>query len=166
MFLKRVLPYLLPLSWVFLMIAMFYYIQGGKESRLPQQIGFGLVGLFYALRYWNKQNVRFTDTIKCILVVFWCGLRISFASGVKFEPIVFYALFLIGLVWLIMEIIDLFKGITRGHRLILLAGGALIGLQVVMRIERFPGASVVMLVSFLVTSVGFIAEAIVKSKTT
>ncbi|MDB2656982.1 hypothetical protein N9Y60_02880 [Crocinitomicaceae bacterium] len=131
--------------------------------RVPYQIGFGLVAISYAIRYWSKSNIRYTDTIKCLLIVFWCGLRISFASGVTFDPLVYYLLFLIGIVWLIAEIIDLIKGRTRGHRLILLLGGALVGLQVVMRAEHLAGAVIAMMLSWMVLSLGFIIELILLS---
>ncbi len=159
--LKKLIPFLLPISCLYLVLSLVICIPRGM--RVPYQIGFGLVAISYAIRYWSKSNIRYTDTIKCLLIVFWCGLSISFASGVTFDPLVYYLLFLIGIVWLIAEIIDLIKGRTRGHRLILLLGGALVGLQVVMRAEHLAGAVIAMMLSWMVLSLGFIIELILLS---
>ena len=165
---KKVLPILLPLSWLFLLVIVYCQIQHIVESRMPVQIGYALVGVFYGIRYWNKNTVRYTDTIKCVLVVFWCFLQASFASGILFDPIVFYGFFAFGAVWFISEVIDLLKKRTRGHRLVLLLGGMLMGLQLVMRIFHYPGASIVMILAYLAVTLGFLLELVLllKSKRT
>ncbi|GAB5417111.1 MAG: hypothetical protein Crog4KO_19770 [Crocinitomicaceae bacterium] len=152
----------MPLSWLFLIVTTYWYIQGHREDRWITQFGFGCVAISYAVRYWNKNSHLFTDTVKCLLIMFWCAIKISFASGMTFDRIVFYSFFLLGIVWLVSEIIDLFKGRTKGHRLVLLIGGILLALQTYMRFKHMPMASLIMLLSWLVLSAGFIAELVLE----
>jgi len=161
---KKVFALLLPLSWLFLLVIVYCRIQHIFESRTPEQIGYALVGVFYGIRYWNKKIIRYTDTIKCVLVVFWCFLQASFASGILFDPLVFYGFFAFGAVWFISEVVDLLKKRTQGHRLVLLFGGALMGLQLVMRIFHYPGASVVMILAYLAVTIGFLLELVLLLK--
>lgn len=162
MLFQRIQPFLLPISWLALLVLEYCRIQHITESRLPVQLAYGSVGFFYAIRYWNKKGIRYTDTVKCVLIVFWCALQTSFASGVRFDRLVFYTFFLLGALWFILELIDLFKGRTKGYRLLLLFGGMLMGLRLVMRVFHYPGAAVIMVLAYMVVTVGFVSELVEK----
>ncbi len=90
--------------------------------------------------------------------MFWCVIKISFASGMTFDRVVFYSFYLLGIVWLVSEIIDLVKGRTKGSRLTLLLGAALMAFGMLCRFMWWPGASMAMMLSYFVLSGGFIAE--------
>lgn len=161
---KSILSFLLALSWFLLVIVIYCRIQHVIKSRLPEQVGYSLVGIFYVIRYWNKGKIRYTDTIKCILIVFWCFLQTSFALGVQFDRLVLYAFFVLGAIWCIAEVIDVLKKRTGGSRLILLLGGMLLGLQIVMRMLHYPGASIVMILAYLLVTIGFISDLVQLAK--
>lgn len=115
-----------------------------------------MVAVSYGYRYWTKHNLRFTDTVKALLIIFYCAVKISFAAKVFFDSIVLYAFFLLGIIWFVSEIIDLFKGRTKGHRLILLIGASFLVLEMVFRLMHWPGAAVAGLLGMFIIVLGFI----------
>ncbi|XOV66298.1 MAG: hypothetical protein ACFHU9_11730 [Fluviicola sp.] len=163
MLFKRIQSFLLALSWLALLVVKYCDIQHIIESRLPVRLVYITVGGLYFVRYWNKEMIRYTDTIKCVLIVVWCALETSFTFGVRFDPVVLYSFILLGALWFFLETIDLFKGRTKGPRLILLLGGLLLGAQLTFRVFAIPFAAVLMILGYVVIAIGFVAELIVLS---
>lgn len=69
---------------------------------------------------------------------------------------VFYAFFLLGAIWYVSEIIDLIKGRTKGHRLILLIGASFLVIETVLRVRHYPGVGAAAILGMFIITLGFI----------
>jgi hypothetical protein len=138
------------------MISFYARVQHWSDTPLYYQLSYLLVAISYGYRYWTKHNTRFTDTIKAVLIVFYCAIKISFAARLRFDSMVFYAFFLLGAIWYVSEIIDLIKGRTKGHRLILLIGASFLVIETVLRVRHYPGVGAAAILGMFIITLGFI----------
>jgi hypothetical protein len=117
--------------------------------------GYIMIASLYTTRFSLKSDKNLKDTIKLILVTSWSIT--SILAPIKM-PYVFLLQILVtalGIIWLVSEFVDLAKKKTNNLNKVLFLGGLLLAFEVVCRIQYWPGAVLLHLLTLIVIIIGF-----------
>jgi hypothetical protein len=120
-----------------------------------EAIGYIMIACLYTTRFSFKSDKNLKDTIKLILVTSWCIT--SILAPIKM-PYVFLLQILVatsGIIWLVLEFVDLAKKKTNALNKVLFFGGLLLAVEAVCRFQYWPGAVLLHLLALIVIIIGF-----------
>ncbi|MGB7395025.1 MAG: hypothetical protein WA913_11575, partial [Pricia sp.] len=100
---KKILTVPLRISITVLLLGMLFQIAEWPYATEIILFAFSAIGLLYPIRFWKKQEKRFLDYIKLILVVFWSvnGIfrALDFTYTLFFQVVIAISF----IIWIILE---------------------------------------------------------------
>lgn len=152
---SRILSIPLSLASFLLLIGFLARVQHWPYGNNIERIAFFILATLYTFRYFGKSSKKTVDTLKFVLITTWCALSIFASFKLQNTKYLIYVVILLGIVWLVHEILATIKKGVNQSNLILFAGAILLAIETIFRIQHLPGSSLIHLVSLLLISIGF-----------
>lgn len=158
---KRInVNHLLMLAFVFLIVERFYRFGTENMNLGWRGLIFGLIAGLYAVRFTWKNDNDLKATLKLIVVNLWCIFHILALNKPAFFEAERFLFVVFGWIWLTYEIMERLLRIKPFHsNKVLFVGALFLVFEVLFRVFRWPGGSMIQLIVYLVIAIGFLIDA-------
>ena len=150
----------LALALLFLFLGYFARVQHWSYGFEMNLIALVSLGVLYVARYALKSNRNLKDLAKVLMISSWVTVMIWGQLKFGRMPYLVNATLLLGLIWFVLEIIDLIKPKETNDKInpVLWIGILFMILYVLIQVMYWPFGSITYLVGTLISSIGFFKE--------
>lgn len=157
---KKILSIPIALTLLILLVGFFARVHHWPFGFEIKFLGLTSLGILYMARYATKEPKTIKDTSKVLMVLSWVLFTTLGLFKLGYTPYLVYLSLILGLFWLILEIIDVIKPKSSNNKInpVLWIGIILMILFVLIKILHWPFGSIVYLFGLLISSMGFIID--------